>query len=143
MAVTKTFSNHFKYMLADKQIDLSADTIKVILMNTTFSFDQDADATYSDVSADELSTGNGYTAGGATLTSLSLSEDDTDDRAEMTCDDVQWDASGGSIGATGAAIIYDDTTADDTVILCIDFGTDYTIPDGSSFALKDIELRIA
>ena len=138
-----TPSNHFKYQLADKQIDLSVDTIKACLMSTAYAFDADAHATYADVSASELSTGNGYTAGGATLTTLALAEDDTNDRAEMTCDDVQWDASGGSIGATGAAIIYDSTTADNTVIMCVDFGTDYTIPAGSSFILKDIAIRVA
>jgi len=136
-------SNHYKYQLADKQIDLSADTIKVCLMSTSFAFDADAHATYADVSASEISAGNGYSTGGETLTTLSLSEDDTNDRAEMTCDDVQWDASGGSIGAFGAAVFYDDTTADDTVIMCTDFGVDYTIPDGSSFQLKDIAIRIA
>ena len=140
---TTTISNHFKYQLADKQIDLSADTLKAVLLGTSFTFDADSHATYSDVSASELSTGNGYTAGGEALTTLTLAEDDTDNRAEMTCDDVQWDASGGDIGPFGAAIIYDDTTSDDTVILCVDFGTDYTIPNGSSFQLKDIEIRVA
>ena len=35
-----------------------------------------------------------------------------------------------------SAIIYDDDSADDTVVGCIDFGTDYTIPDGSSLQIQ-------
>jgi hypothetical protein len=143
MAITATASNHFKYQLAKKAVDLSADTIKIILMNTTFSFNKDSHATLADVTADQLATGNGYTQDDKTLANLSLAEDDTGDKAKMTCDDVTWTASGGAIGPTGAAILYDDTTSDDTVIGCIDFGTDYTVPDGSSLTLQDIEIDIA
>jgi len=140
MAVTLTLSNHYKYQLMKKTIDLSADTLKIILMNDSFAFDKDAHATLSDVTSDQLSTANGYTQDDKTLANLSLSEDDTNDQGKMTCDDVSWTASGGSIGPTGAAIIYDDTTGDDTVIGCIDFGTDYTISDGSNFEIQNIEI---
>jgi len=142
MAITLTVSNHFKYQLMDKQVDLSADTLKIILMNNTFAFDKDDDATLANVTADQLETGNGYTQNDETLANLVLAEDDTNDKGKMTCDDVTWTASGGSIGPTGAAIIYDDTTDDDTVIGCIDFGTDYTIGDGTSFSIKSIEIDV-
>jgi hypothetical protein len=142
MAVVATPSNHFKYQLAKKAIDLSADTIKIILMNTTFAFDKDSHATLANVTADQLSTANGYTQDNKELANKSVTEDDANDKAKMTCDDVTWTASGGAIGPTGAAILYDDTTSDDTVIGCIDFGTDYTIPDGSSFQLQDIEVDL-
>jgi hypothetical protein len=142
MAVTLTLSNHFKYQVAKGNADLSADALKIILMNTTFAFDKDADATLSDVTSDQLSTGNGYTQDNKELANKSLTEDDVNDKAKMTCDDVSWTADSGSIGPTGAAIIYDDTTSDDTVIGCIDFGEDFTIPDGSSFQITDIEIDL-
>lgn len=140
MAIVLTLSNHYKYQLMKKLIDLSADTLKIILMNNTYAFDKDADATLADVTADQLATLNGYTQNDKTLANLVLTEDDVNDKGSMTCDDVSWTAAGGSIGPTGAAIIYDDTTADDTVIGCIDFGTDYTINDESSFLIKDIKI---
>lgn len=143
MAVVATPSNHFKYQLADGKIDLDTDTLKIILMNNTFAFNKDDDATLAGVTGDQLSTANGYTQDDETLGSVAISEDDTNDRMQMTCDDPSWTASGGSIGATGAAIIYDDTTSDDTVIGCIDFGTDYTIGDGESFTVKDIIINLA
>ena len=89
---------------------------------------------------DQLPTLHGYTQNNKTLDNKVLSEDDVNDKGKMICDDVSWTASGGSIGPTGAAIIYDATTADDTVIGCVDYGTDYTIPDGSIFQLKNIEI---
>lgn len=140
MAITLTVSNHYKYQLAKKLIDLSTDTLKIILMNTTFAFDKDAHATLADVTADQLATDNGYTQNDKTLAGGALAEDDVNDKGAYTCDDPVWTASGGSIGPTGAAIVYDDTTADDTVIGCIDFGTDYTIVDGTNFSIQDIQI---
>ncbi len=37
MAITATQSNHYKFQLGAKQIDLANDTIKPILMDNTFS----------------------------------------------------------------------------------------------------------
>ena len=142
MAVTLTLSNHYKYQLMKKLVDLSVDTLIIILMNNTFAFAKDTDATLALVTADQLDTLHGYTQNDKTLANLVLVEDDTNDKGKMTCDDLSWTASDGSIGATGAAIIYDDTTSDDTVIGCIDFGTDYTISSGSKFGITDIEIDI-
>jgi len=142
MAVVCTLSNHFKAHLMNKEIDLEADTLKIILMNTTFAFDKDADATLADVTADQLSTGNGYTQNNKELATLDVAEDDTNDRARFTCGTVTWTASGGAIGATGAAVIYDDSTADDAVIGCIDFGADYTVPDGGDLQISSIVIDL-
>ena len=141
MAIVSTLSNHYKYQKMAGAIDHVNDTFKIILMNTTFAFDKDAHATLADVSADELATNYGYTQQNKALSGGTLTEDDTGDKAYRTFDSVSWVASVGSIGPTGAAIIYDDTTADKTVVGCIDFGTDFTIPDGSSLLLQDIQIE--
>lgn len=143
MAVTATVSNHFKFQLASGNIDFDSNVYKVILMNNTFAFDKDTHATLADVTADQLGTGNGYTQNDKTLTGISVVEDDTNDKAAITWDNATWTATGGSIGPTGAYIIYDDTTADDTVVACVDFGTDYTIADGSSIQLQNIAVGIS
>ncbi|RLC74171.1 MAG: hypothetical protein DRI61_17130 [Chloroflexi bacterium] len=135
-------SNHFKYMLVKGDIDFDTDTVKCALMASGFTFDKDAHATWADVSADELAEGNGYTSGGNTLTLSSIAEDDTNDRAEVTYNDTEWIASGGNIGPTPGAILYDDTTADDTVIGYIDFGGDKTAQDGQKLIIKNIRIRI-
>ena len=140
MAVVSTLSNHFKFQLASGNIDFDSDIFKIILMDTAFAFDKDSHATLADVSANEISTANGYTQQNKTLANVSVTEDDTNDQASITWDDPTWTASGGDLGgeAIGAAIIYDDTSSDDTVVGCIDFGTDYTIPDGSSLKIENI-----
>lgn len=140
MAVVITVSNHWKYQLGKKLVDLSSDAFKIILMNTTFAFDKDAHATLADVTADQLATNYGYTQNDKTLAGGAWAEDDVNDKGAYTCDDPVWTANGGSIGPTGAAIVYDYSTADDTVVGCIDFGTDYTIPDGTNFSIQDIQI---
>ena len=136
-------SNKIKYLLATGAIDFSSDTFKIILMDSGFSFDIDDHETYSDVSGDELSNGNGYTTGGNTLSGVSVTEDDTDDRTEVTWNNTSWTASGGSIGPTPGAIIYDDTHASDAIVGYIDFGGEQTQADGGTGTIANIEFRIA
>jgi len=141
MAIVSTLSNHYKFQVLSGNIDFDADTFKMILLDSSFAFNEDSHATYSDVSANELSGGNGYTVGGETMTGVSVIEDDSNNRGRVTWDNVQWDASGGSIGPTGSAVLYDDTIADKTIIGCIDFDADYTISDGSSLQLQNIAVN--
>ncbi len=143
MAIISTLSNHYKKQLADGEIDFSSNVYKIILMNTSFAFDKDAHATLADVTASQLATGNGYTQDNKTLANVAVTEDDTNDKAVITWDNITWTASGGSIGGTGAACIYDDTTSDDTIIGCVDFDTDFTIADGVSFQLQNIQIDIS
>lgn len=141
MAIISTLSNHYKKELMDGNIDFGSDTFRMILMDNTFAFDRDSHATYSDVSADELSSGNGYALSGELLISGELTEDDANDRGRMTWGNATWTASGGDIGPTGAAVIIDFTSADDTVVGCIDYGADYTIATGSSLQLQSLAVN--
>lgn len=146
MAIAATASNHFKYQLGKKLVDMSADSFKIILMNSAFTFDKDTHATLADVTASQLATKNGYTQDNKALTTLSWVEDDTNDKGTFTCDDITWTATAADdangIGPTGAYIIYDDTTTDDTVVCCIDFDADYTIHNGSSLQIQDIAISL-
>jgi len=145
MAITVTLSNHWRYQLGKKMVDVSADTFKIILMDDTFAFDKDAHATLNDVISSpshELPTNYGYTQQNKALSGGSWAEDDTEDKGIRTFDNVTWTASGGNIGPTGSAIIYDDTSADKTVVGCIDYGTDYTIPDGASFQIQAPKISV-
>lgn len=136
-------SNKLKYLLATGAIDFSSDSFKIILMQSGFTFNKDTHHQYSDVSASELGTGNGYTANSKTLAGVSVTEDDTDDRTEVTWSNVTWTASGGAIGPTPGAIIFDDTHADDAIVGYIDFGGDQTQADGGVATISGIELRIS
>lgn len=136
-------SNHIKYLLATKAIDFANDSFKIILMQTGFTFDKDAHEEYADVSASELSTGNGYTANNKTLAGVAVTEDDTDDRTEVTWSNVTWTASGGAIGPSPGAIIFDDTVANDPIVGYLDFGGDQTQADGGTATISSIEFRLS
>lgn len=139
-------SNKLKYLLAKKVVDFANDSFKIILMKTGFTFDRDAHHAYSDVSAYELETGNGYTANSKTLSGVTVTEDDTNDRCSITWDNVTWTASGGSFGPSPGAIIFDDTVTTptaDPVVGYIDFGGEQTQVDGGTATIANIELRIS
>lgn len=136
-------ANRLKYLLATGAIDFSSDTFKIILMQSGFTFDKDAHHDYGDVSGSELATGNGYTAGGETLAGVAVTEDDVDDRTEITWNSVSWTAAGGSIGPSPGAIIYDDSDGSDSLVGWIDFGADYTQADGGICTISNIEVRIS
>jgi len=89
----------------------------------------------------QLPTGGGYTQNDKVLANVSVAEDDVNDRGRVTWDDVQWDASGDTIGPTGSALLYDDTSADKTIVGCMDFIIDYTVTDGNSLQLQNIALN--
>jgi hypothetical protein len=138
-----TLSNHFKYQLLKKQIDMDNDTFKLCLMASGFTFNKDTHATWADVSASELAAGGyGYTAGGATLANSTVTEDDTNDKGSVVFDNVTFTASGGSIGPTPGAIIYDDTTTDDTIVGYIDFTTERTVTDGNNLLIQNIKIDL-
>jgi len=216
MAVTATLSNHYKYQLGKKQIDLSADSIIVCLMREGFVFNKDnyekkinfktnsgaisiifsvaktitrstgsfiadgfvignkitTDAalnpgpftitsvtqyviTVSEAvvdegpvtkvvtSDDELGTAYGYTQYAKALINQALTENDATDRAEMTCDDPVWTASGGTIGPSPGALLIDDTTSDKTVIGYIDFGADQQAGSGQNLKIENIEIVVS
>ena len=96
------------------------------------------------VIADELVTGNGYTAGGITLTGISISVNDTSNRVEVTFNNAQWNASGGSLLASGA-IIYNSSTLTgsgddytDAIVSYKDAGGTLTAVDGTPIIVSSI-----
>jgi len=104
--------NNFKEQLLLKQFDLSADTIKVMLV-AAHTPNIDTHTAKADVVADEES-GTGYTAGGAALASKTVTQDNTNDRAAFDAADTTW--TGLNVGSPSHAIMYDDTHASDLLI---------------------------
>jgi hypothetical protein len=68
------------------EIDFLNDTIKVALYTTAP--DIDADTFLSDITGE--ATGTGYTSGGVTLASKTVTTDDTNNRSIADAADVQW-----------------------------------------------------
>ena len=68
---TKVCQN-FLYLMAKGEIDFDTDSFIVILMQSGFTYNRAAHHKYSDISAAELSTGNGYTQKTKVLTGISI-----------------------------------------------------------------------
>lgn len=133
-----TPSNEYKYRLL-KQTE--GHTYKIILMQTGFVYNKDTHSLLSDVSASELTTGNGYTAGGKTLANITVTKDNDTDKGILAADDVSWTASGGIL-ATAGCIVYNDTMTDDPVAFFMDAEGTISSPDGITLDIKNIRYRI-
>lgn len=138
-------SNKIKYLLATAVIDFDNDVFKIALMADGFIFNKDTHHIWGDVSGDELAAGNGYTANGNVLVLIAVTEDDADDRTEVTWQNSQWTAAGGPIGPSPGAIIYDDTVVAPVkpIVGYIDFGGNQTQADGGVATVANPEVRIA
>lgn len=132
-------TNYFKTLLLKKVVDFVNDTFKIALMEPTFIYDVDTQQVYADISSDELSTAYGYTAGGASLSGVAVSQDDTNDRATAIWSNVTWNISGGDISC-GGAIIYDDTVASPVakpIVGYIDFNGAITTYSGGTMTIAN------
>ena len=135
MAATVTFYESFSEYIADGTMDLDGDTFKVMLTSSSYTPSASTHTKKSDVT-NELSTANGYTQGGATLSSVTWTR--SGGTATFDAADTEWTASGGSITAR-YAVIYDDTAADDELIAYIlldNSPADVTATDGNKLSLQ-------
>ena len=117
--------NSAKADLMDGTLDLDIDTIKVVLVTSTYTPDIDTHTQYSHIT--NQVTGDGYTAGGATLADKTVSIDTVNNRGVFDATNTTWSTStitargailykyvddGGSPAATSPLICYFDFTTD-------------------------------
>lgn len=112
------------------KIDLSADTIKAMLVTSSYTPDIDAHDFINDASANEAS-GTGYTAGGATLANKTLAYVGASNLVKFDADDASWTIS--SALSARYCILYKDTgnAATSPVIGYIDFGSTFSLSSGT------------
>lgn len=114
----------------NKEIDLDTDTIKVALLTSAYTPNQDVHDYFDDVVANEV-TGAGYTAGGATLTGKTVSYDAPTNTITFDADDVVLASS--TITAR-YAVVYDATPATNAtrpLIGYVDFTSDQSSTNGN------------
>lgn len=115
--------NRFKANLMNKEVDLEADVIKVMLLNNSHSFT----ATHnqkSEIVANEIS-GTGYTAGGAALAGKAVTQAAS---TKWDATDVEWTT---ATFSTWHGVIYDDTLVNDDLMASMDFGGEKTVTAGT------------
>jgi hypothetical protein len=145
--MANVISNTFKGMLLKGQMSLT-DSYKIILMQDGFTFNNATDFAYANISASELATAYGYTAGGIALTGATVTVDQSSGAAKLAWTNAQFNASGGSL-VTSGAIIYNDSTATgdgddytDAIVMYIDAGGTLVATDGTPLIVHDIYLTI-
>lgn len=129
MASAQKFNSAVEY-LAEGVMNLGSDTLKVMLTLT-------APTSSNSVKADltEISAGNGYSAGGNTVTISSSSQ--TSGTYKLVLADTTFTASGGAISNFRYAVLYDDTPSSpaDTLLLFWDYGSTVSLASGESFTV--------
>lgn len=126
MATWQVF-NSFKEAINEGVHDLSSDTLKVALSNTAPVL---TNTQLSDIS--EIGATGGYAAG--TLTGVTSTQvGGTYTLAFGT--DLVFTASGAAFDPFRYLVIYNDTAANKELIAFADYGSAYTLPDGSPFTL--------
>lgn len=119
-ALAETFKNN---------IDWENDTLKIMLVDSTYQFDpekyavdQDDDGVY-DAHHHEISVTNytgGYGGAGRKTATVAISEDDTNDQMDITLSDLTWTALGA--GATiGMALLIKEITDDQSSLVLYAF----------------------
>lgn len=120
--------NAFVEHVSEKVHDLGADTLKVMLTN---SVPVATNSIKSDLT--EISTGNGYTAGGTQVTQTSSSQ--TSGTYKLVLADIVFTASGGSIGPFRYAVLYNDTATNDPLIGWWDYLSSVTLAAGETLTV--------
>ncbi len=129
MATTKTYGSLIAKAF-NKEVDFDSDTIKVALLSSSYTPNQDTDDYWNDVSSYEV-TGTGYTAGGATLANKAVTYTSGTNVTKFDADDVSWTSS--TITAR-YAVIYDASPATDStkpLIGYVDFGSNQSSSSGT------------
>ena len=121
--------NSFKRDIMNGALDLDTDTIKVMLVTSSYTPDQDAHTKRSDVTNEVV--GTGYSAGGAALANKAVTADNTDNEGVFDADDLTWSSS--TITARGA-VLYKSrggASSADELLCYIDFGSDKSSSAGN------------
>lgn len=118
----------FTEALAEKVHNLGSDVLKAMLTNT-------APVATNTVKANitEITAGNGYTAGGATISVTSSAQ--TSGTYKLTVSDVTITASGGSVGPFRYVVVYNDTATNKELIGWYDYASSITLATGESFTI--------
>ena len=126
---SKLYGNFLAKAL-NKEVDWDTDTIKVALLTSAYTPNQDTHDYYDDVSTYEVS-GTGYSAGGNTLGSKTVTYDTATNVIVLDAADTTWASS--TITAR-YAVVYNDsgaTAASKPLIGYVDFSSDQSSTNGN------------
>lgn len=125
--------NYIKVLLLTH---LSTLSLKIALLTSSHTDSVDAaQNAWADISSNEVS-GTGYTAGGQALSNVAVTQDDTDDEAELDADDPVWTGADGFTARYFAVYADTPTTPEADPVVCVqNFGADKQA-QGGDFTLE-------
>lgn len=133
MAVTGYVYGLAMQSILNKEIDFDTDTVKVMLATSSYTPAQDTHRYASSLTGFEI-TGTGYTAGGATLASKTVTYDTATNTLTLDCADPQW--TNATITARYAIFYVSTGTASTSPLICYwDLGQDESVY-GDTFTLQ-------
>ena len=124
MEITTGVNNTFKQAVMLGEHDLNTNTIKVVLVSSSQNVSAGDPNTYTSISG-QLANGNGYTTGGETLASVTVTQVSSSGVVDFA--DVSW--SDATFSANGC-IIYNDSHSSKSVIAVYDFGGEKSATNG-------------
>ena len=132
MAITN-FYNHTSRLHQEGAI-ADTDTLRVALYSSLTFDETHTTKAAVDGAATELSTANGYTAGGQAIANLAANTDPADD-SQLDGDPTTWNATGAGISAA-YALVYKDDGVDDPPLFIIDFQGTESAGAGTPFTIN-------
>lgn len=124
--------NAFAAFMPNGGVNLGSDTIKFMLSNTV---PVATNSIYSDISANELASGAGYTTGGASATLTSSTQSSGTYKYVASLASPTWTASG-SMGPFRYVVAYDSTPASNKCLIgWWDNGSSITLTSGQTFTV--------
>ena len=127
MATLSKF-NAFVADIHNKVHNLGSDTLKVMLTNSAPTA---TNAVKADITG-ELSTANGYTAGGATVTISSSTQ--SSGTYKLMASNTAWTASG-AVGPFRYVVLYNSTTGSGNLIGWLDYGSSISLANTDTFTV--------
>ena len=120
--------NAFVADIANKVHNLGSDTLKVMLTNT---LPVAANAVKADIT--EIANGNGYVAGGLSVTGITSAQTSGTYKLVSSADPVL--TASGSVGPFRYAVIYNSTAASGNLIGWWDYSSAVTLASGETFTV--------
>ena len=127
------FTKFYKFglNLGDGHFNFASDTLKIMLTDTAPT--ASSNALYSDISATEVASGNGYTTGGTAVGSVGWAQ--SGGTSTLSGNAVVWTASGGAIAQFRYLVIYDSTTG--YLIGYWDYGSEVNLTAPNTFTVNE------
>ncbi|MDE1830238.1 MAG: hypothetical protein KGI25_07945 [Thaumarchaeota archaeon] len=118
----------FVQYVCNGNFNLGSDTLKVGLSNTAPTA---SSSSWSSIT--EISSGNGYTTGGNSLTGVSSSQ--TSGTETLSANNTTWTATG-AMATFRYVVLYDSTPASNGLIAWWDYGSGISMNNGDTFTVQ-------